>query len=143
MAEDMFDGFDHTVHKEEVERRWGADAYASSDAWWRSKSAGERAAWIDAQKTLAADWVAAAESGVATDSAEAQSLAERQYVWLAAVPGTPQGRRADGSEGPAKEYFVGLGEMYVDDDRFAANYGGTGGARFVRDAMRSFAEANL
>src|SRR3954453_9205326 len=28
MAEDMLDGFDHTRYKEEVEERWGADAYA-------------------------------------------------------------------------------------------------------------------
>ena len=36
MAENMFDGFDHTQYKEEVEERWGKDAYAKSDAWWRS-----------------------------------------------------------------------------------------------------------
>ena len=28
MAENMFDGFDHTQYKEEVEQRWGKDAYA-------------------------------------------------------------------------------------------------------------------
>ena len=28
MAEDMFDGFDHTQYKDEVEERWGKDAYA-------------------------------------------------------------------------------------------------------------------
>ena len=31
----MFDGFDHTQYKDEVEERWGKDAYAKSDAWWR------------------------------------------------------------------------------------------------------------
>ena len=36
MAEQMFDGFDHTQYKDEVEERWGKDAYAKSDAWWRS-----------------------------------------------------------------------------------------------------------
>jgi DNA-binding transcriptional MerR regulator len=30
MAEDMFNGFDHTQYKEEVEDRWGKDAYARS-----------------------------------------------------------------------------------------------------------------
>lgn len=143
MAEDMFDGFDHTVHKEEVEQRWGKDAYATGDAWWRSKTAGERAVWLADQKALAADWTAAAASGVAADSAQAQALAARQYDWLASVPGTPKGRRADGSEGPAREYFEGLGDMYVADDRFGANYGGPDGARFVRDAMRHFAQENL
>src|SRR5690606_18450090 len=28
MAEEMFDGFDHSKHKDEVEQRWGKDAYA-------------------------------------------------------------------------------------------------------------------
>ena len=45
MAENMFDGFDHTQYKEEVEERWGKDAYAKSDSWWRSMSADEKKAW--------------------------------------------------------------------------------------------------
>jgi DNA-binding transcriptional MerR regulator len=143
MAEDMFDGFDHTQYKDEVERRWGADAYTTGDAWWRGKSDAERQQWKAEQRALADDWIAAATSGVAPDSAGAQALAGRHYAWLATVPGTPRGRRADGVEGPTKEYFVGLGEMYVDDERFAANYGGAEGARFVRDAMRFYADATL
>ena len=31
MAQNMFDGFDHTQYKNEVEERWGADAYASNN----------------------------------------------------------------------------------------------------------------
>lgn len=27
---------DHTQYKDEVEQRWGADAYATGDRWWRS-----------------------------------------------------------------------------------------------------------
>ena len=44
---------------------------------------------------------------------------------------------------PAKQYLVGLGEMYVADDRFGANYGGVAGASFVRDALAVYAERNL
>jgi len=133
MAEDMFDGFDHTAYKAEVEERWGAEAYKTSDAWWRAMSTEERAAWMSRQKQLAADWVAAAESAVAPNSAEAQALARRHVEWLGSIPGTPR----------EKEYVLGLGDMYVADDRFAANYGGTAGATFVRDALRAYAEANL
>ena len=39
MAEEMFDGFDHTQYKDEVEERWGKQAYADSDRWWRGLSA--------------------------------------------------------------------------------------------------------
>jgi len=133
MAENMFDGFDHTAYKAEVEERWGAEAYKTSDAWWRAMSTEERTAWMSRQKQLAADWVAAAESGIAPDSAEAQALARRHVEWLGSIPGTPR----------EKEYVLGLGDMYVADDRFAANYGGTAGATFVRNALRAYVEANL
>ena len=139
MAENMFDGFDHTQYKEEVEERWGTDAYAKSDAWWRSMSADEKKDWQQRVARLGADWTAAAESGVAPDSEEAQALAQRHFDWLKGIPGTPGG----GAAGPSYEYLTGLGEMYVADDRFAANYGGTAGAEFVRDALRVYADRKL
>jgi DNA-binding transcriptional MerR regulator len=139
MAEDMFDGFDHTRYRDEVEQRWGADAYAKGDAWWRSMSAEERRAWQARAKLLGSDWIEAARRGIDPASDEAQALARRQYEWLSGIPGTPQ--TADGR--PTKEYFTGLGEMYVADERFAANYGGADGAAFVRDAMAIFADRVL
>ena len=138
MAENMFDGFDHTQYKDEVEQRWGSDAYAKSDAWWTSMSAAEKKEWKARVEALGRDWIAAAESGTAPDSDEAQALAQRQFDWLAGIPGTPQE-----NGGPTREYFVGLGEMYVADERFAKNYGGAAGASFVRDAMKEYADRNL
>lgn len=142
MAENMFDGFDHTQYKEEVEQRWGADAYATSDRWWRSMSAAEKAGWQQRQRQLAADWSAAATSGIAADSAEAQALARRHAEWLRGIPGTPGGG-TDSASGPPKAYLLGLAEMYVADERFSANYGGQAGAEFVRDALTVFAEREL
>ncbi len=134
MAEDMFDGFDHTRYKDEVEERWGKDAYARSDAWWRGMGDDERRDWQARSAQLGVDWIAAAEAGIAPDSDEAQELARRHVEWLAGIPGTP---------GAVKEYVTGLGELYVADPRFAANYGGEQGAAFVRDALRVYAEAHL
>jgi DNA-binding transcriptional MerR regulator len=139
MAENMFDGFDHTRYKDEVEERWGKDAYAKSDAWWRGMGPAEKQEWKARAGKLGNDWTAAAESGLATDSPEAQDLARRHVQWLTSIPGTP----ASESGGDVKGYVVGLGEMYVADPRFAANYGGEPGARFVRDALRTYAEGNL
>ena len=139
MAEEMLDGFAHEKYRDEVEQRWGADAYAASDTWWRSKSPSDRADWMSRHKQLAADWIAAAEAGLDPAGDDAQALAERHYDGLAGIPGTPGA--ADG--GPTKEYFSGLAEMYVADERFAANYGGTAGAGFVRDAMTHYANARL
>ena len=136
MAEEMFDGFDHAEHREEVERRWGAPAYAEGDRWWRSMSAEEKERWTLAQQDLAADWIAAASSGADPSGARALALAERHRAWLAGIPGTPRG--ADG--GPSDEYLLGLGEMYVADERFAVHYGGVEGAQFVRDALQALVE---
>lgn len=138
MAEEMFDGFDHLEYKEEVEERWGADAYRQSNDWFTRLTADEKASWMRQHKQLAADWSNAVARGVEASSAEAQQLARRQAEWLGGIPGTPRTGTT-----PTKEYFVGLAEMYVVDDRFAANYGGTAGAEFVRDAMRAYAEAHL
>ena len=139
MAEEMLNGFDHTRYKDEVEQLWGAKAYADSDRWWRAMSPAEQAEWMQQQKRIAADWRAAAASGEDPRGALGQALAQRQAQWLGAIPGTP--RTDDGR--PLREYFVGLGDLYVTDERFAANYGGTDGATFVRDAMRAYAEEFL
>lgn len=131
MAEEMFDGFDHTQHEQEVRERWGDRAWESSDAWWRGMSDDERRAWLESTGTLAQDWTAAAEAGTDPTSDEAQELARRHVAWLAGIPGTP------GERGTAPdEYVLGLAEMYVADPRFAASYGGERGATFVRDALR-------
>ncbi|TFD55543.1 MerR family transcriptional regulator [Cryobacterium frigoriphilum] len=139
MAEKMFDGFDHTQYKEEVEQRWGADAYSRGDSWWRGMSAAEKADWKERSAALGADWQRAAAAGLDPLGAEAQALAHRQFEWLRGIPGTP----GSGEAGPPKEYFTGLAEMYVADARFAANYGGASGAAFVRDAMLAYAERTL
>lgn len=136
MAESMFDGFDHTQYREEVEQRWGTKTYADSDRWWRSKSADEKTEWQRAQTQLAADWADAAAQGLDPRSDAAQALARRHYDWLTGIPGTPQTEHGL----PLPAYLTGLAEMYVADPRFAANYGGEQGATFVRDAILAFAE---
>ncbi len=139
MAEDMFDGFDHTQYKEEVEERWGKDTYAKSDTWWRGLSEEEKADFMERTRRLASDWGDAAARGVDPSSDEAQALAQRHFEWLGGIAGVPGDHRGE----PTKEYFVGLAEMYVADERFAKNYGGVEGATFVRDAMKVYAERNL
>ena len=153
MADEMLNGFDHTVYREEVEARWGAQAYAAGDEWWRSKTVEEKAAWQAEQAALASDWAAAATASAESRGADprgaesrdagpagsrAQALARRQYEWLASVPGTP-----GYPQGPTREYFVGLAELYASDERFGANYGGPEGADFVRAAMLAYADREL
>ncbi len=138
VAEQAFDGFDHTHYREEVERRWGAKAYADSDAWWRSLGAEGRMEFQGQQEALQADWVAAASAGLDPRSDEAQALAERHVAWLGSIPGTPGAGGA-----PVRVYVEGLADMYVADERFARHYGGARGAAFVRDALLAWTSGNL
>ncbi|MCR2794132.1 MerR family transcriptional regulator [Microbacterium sp. zg.Y625] len=137
MAQDMFDGFDHTQYESEVVERWGSDAYAQSDTWWRGLDADERAQWQRETSRLGADWTDAATRGIPPESDEAQQLAARHIAWLTGVPGAPT------APDQLKGYVTGLGEMYVADARFAANYGGQPGAELVRDALRVYAQRTL
>ena len=134
MAEHALDGFDHTVHRQEVEQRWGEKSYREGDRWWRGMTDEERARWRERQNALLAGWREAAASGLPSGGEVAQALARRQFEWLSGIPGVPVVDR---------DYYLGLAEMYVADERFAANYGGAAGATFVRDAMRVYAEREL
>ncbi|MCW4385505.1 MerR family transcriptional regulator [Salinibacterium sp. SYSU T00001] len=131
MAEEMFDGFDHTQYKEEVEARWGKDAYASGDRWWRTLTDADKAEFLQQQKQIQADYAAAFEAGEPADGDVAQEITRRQVEWIRTG--------WQGREVPA-EAVRGLGQMYVDDPRFGANYGGGEGAAYVRDAMAAYAD---
>ncbi|KTR85509.1 MerR family transcriptional regulator [Leucobacter chromiiresistens] len=137
MSENIFDGFDQAQHRAEVERRWGARAADAGDRWWGGLDADGRAAWQRRSAELGAAWADAARRGEDPAGAEAQALAARHVAWLRGIPGTPAADPA----GDAAGYVRGLGELYVADERFAANYGGQAGAEFVRDALRIYADA--
>jgi DNA-binding transcriptional MerR regulator len=133
MAEEMFDGFDHTRYEQEVTERWGRDAYEKGDRWWRSLGDAEKKAFQQRQLDIATDYGRAHLAGTSADSDEAQAITRRHFEWLSTTTS------------PTKEHFIGLGEMYVADPRFTANYDrhGDGTAAFVRDAMKVYAERNL
>jgi DNA-binding transcriptional MerR regulator len=129
MAEEVFNGFDHTRYEEEVTRRWGASAYATGDRWWSSLSAEEKKAHQQEQVDIFAAFGTARDAGSLADSAEVQAITRRLHEWL---------RPAVSSV--SADYFAGLGQLYVDDPRYGLE-GAT--AEFVRDAMKIYAERNL
>jgi DNA-binding transcriptional MerR regulator len=136
MTDSMFDGFDHTQHADEVVERWGSDAYATSDSWWRGLTADERSDFRDRVAALNEAWVSAWGDDEDPASTRAQDLAARHVAWLRSVPGTPAALPEQ-----ARAYVLGLADMYVADPRFAANYGGPEGAQFVRAALRVHLDA--
>lgn len=133
MAQEVFDGFDHTQYEQEVTERWGREAYEKGDRWWRSLSDADKKAFMRQQHDIAADFGAAHLAGRAPDSDEVQAITHRQFEWLSITTD------------PTRGYFIGLGEMYVADPRFTANYDrhGEGTAAFTRDAMKVYAGRNL
>ena len=136
MTDEVFDGFDHTQYKDEVIERWGREAYESGDRWWRSLSTQDKDGFMREQVAIATAYGEAHTAGESPDSDDVQAITRRHYEWITVGW---QGRR------PSAEAFTGLGQMYVDDPRFTANYDqhGAGTAAFVRDAMAVYAERNL
>jgi hypothetical protein len=58
--------------------------------------------------------------------------------------GTATGSRpAAVAKVPSADELTGLAEMYVADERFAANHGGAEGAGYVRDALTQLAITEL
>ncbi|MEC3955787.1 MerR family transcriptional regulator [Nocardia sp. CDC153] len=136
MADEVFDGFDHTRYQDEVIERWGKDAWQSSNDWWNSQSDAEKRAFQQAHLDIAADYGRAHAAGLPVDGDEVQAIVQRHYDWLGAAP----------TGGPiSAQYFNNLGEMYVADPRFAKNYDvhGAGTAEYVRDAIRAYSAAKL
>ncbi len=132
MAGETLNEFDHTRYREEVQERWGSEAYVRSDRWWRNLSTQARADFQSDLDAISAAYRELATSGAAADSAGATAVVRRHVARLQAGPVT----------GPvSREYMIGLGDMYVADPRFGANYPGY--VEFVRDAMRAYAEAHL
>ncbi|GGK37412.1 MerR family transcriptional regulator [Pilimelia terevasa] len=135
MPAEVFDGFDHTRYKDEVIARWGEDAYRSGDRWWQGLSETEKQQFQQAQRDIGRDYAAAHAAGRPADAADVQAVTARHVRWLGTAT----------QQTPSRTYLVGLGDMYVADPRFAANYGepGDGTVEFVRDAMRVYAERHL
>jgi DNA-binding transcriptional MerR regulator len=131
MAEEMLDGFDHTRYKEEVEERWGTEAYAAGDRWWKKLTDADKAGFLRQQKQIQSDYAAALAAGEPVDGDVAQEITQRHHDWI---------RAGWGGRTVTAEAMRGLGEMYVDDPRFGANYGGVEGASYVRDAMAVYAD---
>ncbi|MFF0308630.1 MerR family transcriptional regulator [Streptosporangium sp. NPDC004379] len=135
----MLAGFNDR-HKDEVVSRWGERVFRVSNDWWHGKTLDQQRAWKQAAEDLVAAWVAAVRAGVSPASEHAQSLAARHVRWLSRIPGTPT---AEGDRERSIEMVNCLGDMYVDDPRFAGMYGDAAGARFVRDALHAHTRTRM
>jgi DNA-binding transcriptional MerR regulator len=129
---EVFGDFHPEEHAEEAEQRWGgSDAYRQSQ---RRVSNYTKEDWLKIKTEhdeVAANLAALFESGAAPESEEAMAAAEahRQHIsrWFYDC---------------SYEIHRGLGEMYVGDERFRANYDALapGLSEFIRDTARANAK---
>lgn len=126
---EKFEGFDFSQnpYEEEARKLWGDEAVDESKA----KVAGMSK---DAQKVVSEIYLKlAAIRDASPMSEEAQEAIKEWYDCLNNNFGTY-----------SLDAFKGLGQMYVDDQRFTKNIDqyGEGLAKFMCDAMGHFADAN-
>jgi len=126
---EVFGDFDPEEHAEEAERRWGdSEAYKQSQ---RRVSEYTKEDWLKIKaeaEEIIARLAEIFKSGAVPDSEEAMDAVEahRQHIsrWYYDC---------------THEIHIGLGEMYVSDERFRANYDvhAPGLSEFIRDAARA------
>lgn len=133
MAQEALDGFDHRQYEDEVVERWGRQAWDGGNRWWDSLGKDGQRAHQAEHDEIAAGLGAAGAAGTDPASDDVQALVARHHAWVSAA------------WSPDRAAYVNLGQMYVDDPRFAATYDahGEGTAAFIRDAMTVYAERNL
>ena len=131
--DDVLAGVDDSRWEDEVRQRWGDDAWERSASRRAAMTPEERVANDARGRELVAALKEAAERGLAPDAEEFQILIRAHHAWIA-----QQWARV-----PEAAAYTGLGDMYVADPRFAANYGGVAQATAVRDAMAVYAAAHL
>jgi DNA-binding transcriptional MerR regulator len=129
---EKFAGFDfgHNSYEKEARERWGNEAVDKSNAKIGGMSKPEQQAMTDAMHAIYAK-LAALRHG-SPESPEAQSAIKEWFDWLNNVGNY------------SLQAFKGLGQLYVDDERFTKNIdqAGEGLALFMRDAMAVYADNN-
>jgi DNA-binding transcriptional MerR regulator len=135
-AAHWFEGFDpakQAEYQEEARQRYGAETVDAANERVKDKSPEwfqeQGTQWVGTLETL----VGLIDAGKAPDDPAVLDVIDGHYRWICQF------------WTPNRESYAGLGNLYVDDPRFRANYDRTdpGLAEFMRDAMAAYAEARL
>lgn len=124
--------FHHDDHRGEVVERWGTRAWSQSSSWWKHLDAIGREAFLAEGVALKVEYLEAKDAGLSVSDDVVTALVLRHRVWIT---------QGWGGIEPTAEQFIGLGQMYVADERFARHYGGVEGASYVRDAILAWVAA--
>lgn len=136
MPHTMFEGFDHSRYDDEVRRRWGDEAADRSNNWWDGLGEQGQRRFQQELEDLNSAWDQVIVSGEGPTSESAQQVARRHVQWLDSTWQADHMPRAA---------VKGIAQMYVDDERFAANYTRVSpvGPQFVCEAVQHYADQHL
>lgn len=132
-ADTMFEGFEHNPYEAEARQRWGDDAVDATNERMKGWSAADaekaRTGYARVHEGMAPLLV----DDVAVDDDRVQELIDLHYE-VTSLFWTPDA-----------EAYRGLGQTYVDDERFRSNIGEGNDAlvAYLRDAMIVYADARL
>lgn len=129
----LFEGFAHQRYEPEARERWGDHAVDQANATWQGLSDEDKRRHFDADREIVEALGAAARIGLPADSPEVQEVAARHHAWVSAF------------WTPDADAYVGITQMYVDDERFRAHYDevAPGAAVLLRDAAMIYAAQHL
>jgi len=132
-ADKLYEGFDHSQYEAEARERWGDESIDRGSAVWARLGPAGQAAFHGESAAIGAGLAAAMADGTGVESERVQALVARHFAQIALF------------WTPNAQSYAGLGQMYVDDPRFAATYDAfrTGLAPYLRDAIQVYAAANL
>ncbi len=117
-------------YADEVKQKWGnTDAYKESQKKASSMSADEKKKATDGLESIMAEFSAVMKNGFSPASDETQALCKKLQIHI-----------TNNFYTCTKEILMGLGEMYVLDERFKENIdkNGEGTAEFIRSAIKLY-----
>lgn len=130
-AEKLFEGFEHDPYEAQARERYGDEAVDASYARIRD--------FTPEQAQLARTGYPEVHAGIAELLAEGAPVDDPRVQELVAK----HHRITSLFWTPDVAAYRGLGQLYVDDERFAATMGGPAIAAYLRDAMAVYAERHL
>jgi DNA-binding transcriptional MerR regulator len=132
-AKDLYAGFDNSQYDAEARERWGDEAVNRSNSAWERLGPQGQAAHHRESQDIGAGLAALMADCVPVTDERVQSLVARHHAQIAVF------------WAPNAESYRGLGQMYVDDERFTATYDAfrPGLAVYLRDAIDEFASTRL
>ena len=132
-AETLFEGFEHNPYEAEARERWGDEAVDASYERIRGWSPAEAEKAKSGYERVHSGLATLLAAGVPVTDPRVQELVQLHYE-VVSLFWTPDA-----------ETYRGLGQMYVDDERFRRNIGGGNDAlvEYLRDAMGVYADTRL